>query len=493
MKPQIEKVPICERMFLGECRTVADVQLVAKECENIQVLGLSADAVVLTAESLSGEVLFDGKINVKAIIKDDDDNLAGLNFGTDFADKFLNNRITADTKTEVCASVDDVSFKKEGNVIYAKCVIVTKIFAFAFESHELVCDCEGLQVKKQNALFCHQKAVAKKDITVVDEVESRHDIVKILMAQTNGIVSSVVCEDDVVSLKGDFFTCVTYVKEDNDVCSLMVKTPFEEEISASGADVDCIAFADIRQKSTKVSIELSNDSANEFTLEIQAQICATVFKNQSTSFVQDAFSMEYNIDLQTKSLQTCLPKEYIVHTCNADGVIDVQGVDEVLCITNPCVQISGKTFAEDCLVIKGVVCADLFFVSEEKVLSSPVQIPFESKVQTGSNFACEVINKCVTQISAKVVRGAISIESGLKFGINCYDMQKSVAVGNIMLLDKKADDGCAIEILTGKKGMTLWDVQKYLGMSEQDLLVCNPDLQLPLTQDKKILVYRKIQ
>ena len=118
--------------------------------------------------------------------------------------------------------------------------------------------------------------------------------------------------------------------------------------------------------------------------------------------------------------------------------------------------------------------------------------PFETKMQTGPNFVCEVSETCVVQISAKVVRGAVSVDAGLKFGVNCFDTQKCVVVCGATLLEPKSDDGCAIEVLTGKKGMTLWDVQKYLGMSQEDLLVCNPDLQLPLTQDKKILVYRKI-
>ena len=98
MKPQIENISLCERIFLGECRTVVDVQLVAKECESIEVLGLCEDAVVLSAESLSGEVLFDGKVNVKAIIKDDEGNLASLNFGNDFADKFVSSKISADER-----------------------------------------------------------------------------------------------------------------------------------------------------------------------------------------------------------------------------------------------------------------------------------------------------------------------------------------------------------------------------------------------------------
>ena len=78
------------------------------------------------------------------------------------------------------------------------------------------------------------------------------------------------------------------------------------------------------------------------------------------------------------------------------------------------------------------------------------------------------------------------------FGINCFECEKHVATADVQLLGEKQNDDCGIEILVGKKGMTAWDLQKYLGTSHEDLLACNPDLALPLEHDKKILVYRKI-
>jgi len=492
MKPQIEKMPVLQRVFLGECRTVVEVRLVAKESQEISVLGICADATVLSAECLSQEILFDGKLNVKAIVQDNEGNIASLNYANDFADKFKNNVITADTRADMPCEVVDLTYTLQDNVINAKCVVVCRVFALICDECDVLTDCDDLLVKKQNALLCERKTSIKQDFTVVDEVELKHDLSKILLAETAGVVTSLECEDGVVTAKGEFFTCVTYMRDDRDIRSMVVKTPFEEEFSASNADDGCVAFGCVKTKNTKVRVEMSEESSKEFSLEISAQLVANVIKTSEKSFVCDAFSLQNHTQLSNKTLNTCCLKEYLCHETGADAVVKVDGVDEVLCITNSSINLQKTNQIDSTLFVGGVVSANLLFVSEEKVLSCPLQLPFETKVQTGADLTCEISNACVTQICAKVVRGAINVDFGLKFGINCFECKKYVATADVQLLGEKQNDDCGIEILVGKKGMTAWDLQKHLGTSHEDLLACNPNLVLPLEQDKKILVYRKI-
>ena len=492
MKPQIEKMPTLQRVFLGECRTVAEVRLVAKESQQINVLGICADATVLSAECLSQEILFDGKLNVKAIVQDNDGNIASLNYANDFADKFKNNVITADTKADMPCEVVDLTYTLQDNVVNAKCVVVCKVFALMSEECDVLTDCDDLLVKKHDALLCEQKSGVKKDFVVVDEVEFKHDFSKILLAETTALLNSIVCEQGVVTAKGEFFTCVTYMRDDRDVRSTVIKTPFEEEFSSSDADDECVAFGCVKTKNTKVRIEMSEENAKEFSLEISAQLVANVFKTQQRSFVCDAFSLKNHTQQNIKTLHSCCPKEYLCHETSANVVEQISGVDEILCVTNPVVNIQKTICVDSTLFVDGVVNANLLFVSEDKVLSCPLKADFQTKVQTGSDLLCEVSNVCVTQISVKIVRGAINADFGLKFAVNCFDCQKYLAITDVQLLGEKQNDDCGIEILVGKKGMTSWELQKYLGTSQEDLLACNPGLVLPLEQDKKILVYRKI-
>ena len=38
----------------------------------------------------------------------------------------------------------------------------------------------------------------------------------------------------------------------------------------------------------------------------------------------------------------------------------------------------------------------------------------------------------------------------------------------------------------------MWDICKTLGVSEEDILKTNKDLQFPLTQGERIIIYREI-
>jgi len=492
MKPQIEKMPALQRVFLGECRTVAEVRLVAKESQQIKVLGICADATVLSAECLSQEIFFDGKLNVKAIVQDNEGNIASLNYANDFADKFKNNVITADTKADMPCEVVDLTYTLQDNVINAKCVVVCKVFALLCDECDVLTDCDDLLVKKHEALLCEQKSGIKKDFVIVDEVELKHDFSKILLAETTAVLNSLVCEQGMVTAKGEFFTCVTYMRDDKDIRSTVIKTPFDEEFSSLDADDDCVAIGHVKTKNTKVCIEMSEENAKEFSLEISAQLVANVFKTEKRTFVCDAFSLKNHTQQNSKILHSCFPKEYLCYETSVNIVEQVSGVDEILCVTNPGVNIQKTSCVDSTLFIDGVVNANLLFVSEEKVLSCPLKMGFKAKVQIGADLLCEVSNACVTQISVKMVRGVINADFGLKFGINCFECKKHTVITNVQLLEEKQNDDCAIEILVGKKGMTAWDLQKYLGTSYEDLLACNSDLVLPLEQDKKILVYRKI-
>jgi hypothetical protein len=42
-------------------------------------------------------------------------------------------------------------------------------------------------------------------------------------------------------------------------------------------------------------------------------------------------------------------------------------------------------------------------------------------------------------------------------------------------------------------GDLLWDVAKSLGVSEEEVLKTNPDLQFPLSGEERIVIYREIK
>lgn len=497
MKPQIDKIQTCCRKFLGNSQTVVEAQLNAKDAETVSVLAISADPCVISGDSLSGEVVYAGKVNIKAIICDNDENPASLNYNVDFANKFENENITPDVKLDFESCAVDVSYKTEGNTVSVRCVVETKIYAQIKRSADILTDCQDVNCKTDSVNLCVESSSVNANFTVVDEVEVKHKIGKILLAESNAVLSSVKCGDDVVTAKGSVYTCVTYQTGENNIKSVVIDTPFNEEISADGATCDCIATARLSVKNTKLHMEVVEDEDNRsFTIETELCLNAVCSANQNLQVVTDAFSLTEEINVISDTFENCMPQNYFCFTQKIDGIAETDGkaaVDEILCTTNPKVVAVNNRCNDGTLTVEGILCGNLLYLSEEKIASLDFEIPFVSETDCNCDSICDVVNAAVVEISAKVIRGAVNIDAVVKFGVNCYTTQKFTAVCDIEVLGERQHSGCAIEVLTGKQGMTAWDLQKYLGIAESDIMACNPDLTLPLEKDRKILIYRQIK
>lgn len=497
MKPQIDKIQTDCRKFLGNSQTVVEAQLAAKDAETVSVLAICADPYVISGESLSGEVVYAGKVNVKAIIMDNDENPASLNYNVDFANKFENDCIAPDVKLEFNSCAVDVSYKTEGNVIFVRCVVETRIYAQIKRNAEVLTDCQDVNCKTNLVELSVEKCSVNTNFTVVDEVEVKHKIGKILLAESNAVVSAIKCGDDTVTVKGSVYTCVTYQTGEKNIKSVVIDTPFNEEISADGATCDCVATARVSVRNTKLHMEVVEDEDNRsFTVETELCLNAICHENQNLQVVTDAFSLTEEINVISDTFENCMPQNYFCFTQKIDGIAETDGkaaVDEILCTTNPKVVAVNNRCNDGTLTVEGILCGNLLYLSEEKIASLDFEIPFVSETDCNCDSICDVVNAAVVEISAKVIRGAVNIDAVVKFGVNCYTTQKFTAVCDIEVLGERQHSGCAIEVLTGKQGMTAWDLQKYLGIAESDIMACNPDLTLPLDRDRKILIYRQIK
>jgi len=319
-----------------------------------------------------------------------------------------------------------------------------------------------------------------------------YEATKVLLAERQAVVSYIRWDEDVVSVFGNIYTSVTYQRDIDDLDCIIVDTPFEEEILAKGVDKSCLATAVARVKNTRLHTELSeSEKINGFTLEMQTEVSTSVCCEKTLGVVTDAFSHEYETDVYSSAYDCISSQKYTTHFCKVDGSIDAEEVEEVLCVTNARAIVVGCTPVDDKVSIEGLLTGTVIYGYDDKMSSLPFDIPFVTLASQACNFACEVANTAIAKISARKTRGSINIEAGLKFGINYFDSKKVRAVDNVVLLEPRQND-CAIEVLVGKKGMTEWDMQKYLGMSKEDIYACNPGITLPLKEDKNVIIYRKI-
>lgn len=494
MKPQTEKIRTTKRKYLGSTQCVAEARLVAKDAEKVQALFVDARPVITSAENLTGQTSYGGRLTVRAIIVDEDESLCGLNYGVDFGGKFQNELISPDVKLDLAAYAAETTSKTEGNVVLVRCVIETKVFAQATKDADVMTSCEGLNCKTVERQTAEQCADVVHSFTVAEETEVKHRIGKILFADSTAVLTSTKCQGGVLKARGTVFGNVTYQTGERNVRSVLVETPFDEEIAADGCTDDAVICAEVTVKNTKLHIEIAEDEDNRsFTLESQLEIKAQCFATSSKQVVEDAFSLTDELDMAKEEYCTCIPQDSFCFNAKAEGVAEISSVDEVLCVCAPKAEITGWRDEGMTLCAEGIMSGGIIFLSGEKLCAAPFEIPFEATADCGKAGVCGKAYAAVSEVSAKVIRGEVNVEASLKVCAVRFEENAFCAVRDVDIIGAAKTDGCALELVTGKKGMTLWDLQKLLRIEEKDIFACNPGLTLPLECDRKILLYRQIK
>lgn len=497
MKPQFDKIETGCRAYIGNSQTVTETFLGIKDAQDIRVLTVCAEPTSVTGENLSGEARYAGKLNIKTVITDGDGNISGHSFTADFGGTFVNAAVSPDVKLTFQPYVVDTSYKAESGGIYVKCVVETRVYSNDRDEQDVVTGCEDINCKTCEVETAEQKAAVCSSFVVSDEVEVKHRIGKILMAQSAAVLTSAVCGDDSVTVKGNIYTCVTYQAGESDIKSVMTETPFEEELAAEGSDVDCVARAKVESADTKIRVEIAEEGDNKtFTAETTLTVTVKCYLARKQTVVTDAFSMADELELVSRTFTDCLPCDYFAFTKNVSGTAESDGrpdVDEILCVSCPRVNIVGCRSEGRVTTVEGIVTGTLLYLGEEAINSIDFEIPFVTDSDCPDAAVCGVVNAAVSQVSAKLVRGSVNVDASVRIGVGCDRVNRFTAVTEINVIGARQNCGCAIEVVSLRQGTTEWDLQKMTGLTMDEIKACNPDLVLPAEKDCKALIYRQIK
>ena len=151
--------------------------------------------------------------------------------------------------------------------------------------------------------------------------------------------------------------------------------------------------------------------------------------------------------------------------------------------------VSFKTTDDRCF-IDGIISADVVFKnSDNGIVATPCECPFALDFAVDGEVDCLKVVLC--DLTTRVRNDEIEIEGYLKVYYNEYIKQTVECINDIQELGLRKDLDGAITICMGKKGDSLWDVAKKLGIDEQEILKYNQDIEFPLLTNDRILVYRQ--
>ena len=119
-----------------------------------------------------------------------------------------------------------------------------------------------------------------------------------------------------------------------------------------------------------------------------------------------------------------------------------------------------------------------------------IEIPFEIFEEYRDDATIISFNVMIDDVDVSVKKGKnVFFDAKVKayFAFGKYDTNSCITSVGILQPRKEKEDG--IEIVFAKKGDSLWDISKKLGVSANQLLSQNPNIADPLEKNERIVLY----
>ncbi len=493
MKPMYQSVSADRNCFLENTQVALQVKIATKDLQVERVLGVRCTADVTSYECLEGSVVFLGKAHYKLLVWCDG-RMESLNYHADFSDKIEHPSLTPQSKPEFRVQPVDVRIRSvsDGEIVVDS-VLSVDLYQTERTSANVLTDCEEVRCKHAS-----QRTYTQRKIEGQFETEYRaalhKDVSKVLFAESGVDITSVSTQTDSVLLAGSTYTYLAFLTPEGEIETEIFEVPYTEEVSAAGATTESVANVFARTDGTKVQLDLGENTST-LSFQVKVVVSGRVTLTCPVDSVEDAYSLTHGISLETQTLESTRNVTFLSVAGKAEGNVEVEEAlmgQRPSSFLNPCVTVVEAKPFENSVVTEGVLTGYVVYGGEQPQ-SVPAEIPFRivSEVQDVTpTCRVEATGTVTDVVCRKGVNGA-EIVAVMKLQLNVSCPEQTVVATDCISGEEKIPSGAAIEVFFGRKGQTLWEVCKTLNATEEEILECNPSLQLPLQGGERILIYRK--
>ncbi|MDE6059465.1 MAG: hypothetical protein K2G44_05425 [Clostridia bacterium] len=454
------------------------------------VLSVHADAVLTGAESGNGEVRYFGKAHFSLVYEDDEKHVCRAEKGVEF---------TAIAKDEICVpaftakaklTVENVSVRREGASVYLAALLGADIALYGEQTFEYLAGGELVLKREPSTVVTAHLCGGAAETEDEFETEFIGDILQ--HSETVNVTDTVV-STGTLAVEGEINLGVLALKGANALVSFERLVPFRIEIPCDEASYGCGAEA--RVSVLNVSIHADSDEERgkckvhaEFTL--QADAC--VYEEIAVDTVTDAFSQTNDISLKFAETsehgvgETSRVTERISGRCALSSPVDFSDVFQAVTLQRAEANLV-KT--EDGARVEGVAMATLMVLGTDGThrgieMSLPFSVPVTAENCTVSVLVCGMSAR-------QRQEGEIDAEATLKITLCEKRAWNCKFIENAEEGEPLAVNDCAVSVYIPRAGDGLWELAKSLKKSPEEVSASNPDIEFPVKEGQRVIVFRK--
>ena len=502
-EPNYNKVVSSYRKRLGTTQAQIECKLPVNENTEInKVLCANAKAYIGGAESMSGEVSFNGFVNFQIIY--DGTEPQGMDYTAEFKEKYQNSDITPNSVPIISCSVVNVNTGIVGAEVKVTAIVEIAVdIVDTMESNVLTeVDAADVFSKTDTLNYAMYMGDAKNRFEQNFDVEINERISKVLGVCADVQLTNVTPKTEFAEIKGLLNVDISYLSGgENPTIKMMQKqVDFTQEVPLKEIAEDSYISSDINVVSGDIKVTTNLDeNLSVINLDIPIVYNGYVFNPTSTTYVTDLFAINnyVNIDLESLAVMRKADSRAFQERFDASVTIDEEMplIDEIVGVCDKNITVTSQTITGNTLNLEGINTVTVLYENRETnttnsiLIESPFSLSFNMEGLDGLEPEVQMV---MGDVYAKGRRGnEVEVNGDIYIYANFFGKDTEVVISSVKLGEERNQYMAPLMLYIVKPGETLWDIAKNLSVSPDLIVEQNPNLEFPLKGGEKVRVYRQ--
>lgn len=484
---------VCDRIKV-ECKTEVPVGVISK------VINVSANTVIKESQTKNGEIKYGGSVSFFVCYQDIDGDLKKTECQTDFSGSIKADFVVEENNVELTILSEKSQADTSGVKLVLACGVSVCAEVLGENNFSALVGGESLVTDNKNHTIYKDLGNIKSTYPVEEEFELNCEIEEVLCQNAQAYVTAVQCGIGSVIIDGEviFHAILLQSGEKNDIIRETKRIPYRAEIECDGATPTCYATAMVKKRSFKTDITVDEESAKSFVnLSVLLEFSCRAYAEEEIMLVRDVFSISENVKVEKEKI-TCF-KNLEQRSCSSKvtGRVKLSDSCDGASLLAVCGERAETVSFEQCengtKVLGTIELTALFKDAENKIFSEKLETSFETIID------CMFEEDVETKIFG-IVEGAslqlitlseAEIQADLVFTIYPQKRCNIEYINKVESCGERAVIDSAISVFIPLEGEELWSLAKRLGVSPDELMQTNADLQFPLSGEERIVIYRQ--
>ena len=451
-----------------------------------KVLSLEAEAKLTGVELLDKEAEVSGKVNYRLLYSDKQHRLCGLDYFKDFKCRVQGEKITPNGKCSVSFSIPDAEARIEGDDVTFSAMTEVELTYFGEEERRAVSAVTEAECHVGEILTEKVKR-SERSVDLEKSAEVGPGVKKIVLFRTDAVISEIVKKEEENEVKGEVRASVIYLNEADEAVELLLSLPFVESFEG-GEPRDYRAWV----KNARIVLT-EEEEGGAVDVEATLVIEELVYISHTEKAVLAVCGETHTVKESEGTLSCRSFCEQGVYTEPLKGTIPLEVPDAYVAFVRPgCHAVAEIAVEKGAVKVEGVSAFQVVYLTEGGYDSVQGELPFSYLLPfpTATGDEGAEVRLLITDPKASYNGKELLIEAKVAIAVSLYEMKTGRYLAEAEDGEPIPESEAGISVYFAESGETVWQIAKAMGVLPSALIKANPFLSEPLTEDKKVLIFR---